>query len=213
MIKDLRASEKKIFAKLDSPYRIQDYLDSLKINFELKGDTCYSPRVVINKRVAHCIEAALLAAAAMIYHGRRASKPLLLDLRANQKDFDHVVCLFKQNGLWGAISKSNHSALRFREPIYKSVRELAMSYFHEYFNDTGEKTLREYSKPYSLGAYDHSWITADYDLWQIANEIDTIKHYKILPRNIKLRKADKMELRAGKLTEWQIPKRNLLKYK
>ncbi len=210
----LSSQERQTFQKLKTPNQIQDFLDSLHINFEEKVETCSSPRTVLKRKSAHCIEAALLAAAVIIFHKQ---KPLLLDLKANSHDFDHVVCLFKQNGLWGAISKSNHAALRFREPVYKTVRELAMSYFHEYINDKGEKTLISFSKPYSLASYDSNWVTADYDLWQIANEIDQIKHTDIIPKKNrqkhKLRKADKIEIEAGKLIEWKLPKHNLLKYK
>lgn len=144
-------SEIKIFTKLDSPEKIQDFLESIKINFEEKGDTCYSPRMVIRNQKAHCMEGALFAAAALEFHGAR---PLVLDLRSIHKDFDHVVAPFRQFGCWGAISKTNHPVLRYREPVYKTSRELAMSYFHEYFMDNGKKTLREYSEPFDLKYFD-----------------------------------------------------------
>lgn len=199
MLKELTPSERKVFRKLKSPHRIQDYLDELAINFEEKGDTCSSPRVVMQRKSAHCIEAALFAAAVMISHGK---KPYLLDLKANDRDYDHVVCLFSQNGRIGAFSKSNHFSLRYREPVYSTVKELVMSYFHEYFNDAGEKTLRSYSRPQSLKKYGIAWITEEEDLWQIANELDEIKHYGIVPPGLRLRKADKFEKLAGNLVEW-----------
>ena len=190
----------KILKKLNTPQKIQAYLDTLKINFEEKGDTCSSPALVIKRKSAHCIEAALLGAAAMLYHGQ---KPLLLDLKANSKDFDHVVLLFKRGKLWGAISKSNHAALRYREPVYKSVRELAMSFFHEYLTPKGDKSLRSYSIPFSLTKYGKNWITENDDLWDIANDLDDVKHYRIVPKGLKLRRADAIEARAGRITEWK----------
>src|SRR3989344_7563100 len=117
-----------VFKKLRTPQKIQDYLDALPINFEDSGETYRSPRRLLGAKEAHCLEGALFAAAVLAYHGQ---KPLLLDLRTTPRDEDHVVALFRQNGRWGAISKTNHAVLRYRDPVYKDVRELAMSYFHE----------------------------------------------------------------------------------
>jgi hypothetical protein len=125
--------ELKIFKKLDNPKKIQDFLEKIPVNFR---KTLRSPMMVLRKNNAHCLEGALLAASVLAFHGE---KPLLLDLRANDRDFDHVVALFKRNNCWGAISKTNHAVLRYREPVYKNIRELAMSYFHEYFDDNGKK--------------------------------------------------------------------------
>ena len=138
---DYSISEIKLFKKLNSPRKIQDYLNSLKINFEKNGETCMSPRFVVKTKKAHCMEGAMFAAAALEFHGRR---PLLLDLRSVKRpyDYDHVIAVFKQDGFFGAISKTNHSVLRYREPIYKSIRELVMSFFHEYYLENGKKTLR-----------------------------------------------------------------------
>ncbi|MBX4205466.1 MAG: hypothetical protein KW788_04800 [Candidatus Doudnabacteria bacterium] len=176
-------------------------MNSLPANKELKGETCMSPRMVLQKKTAHCAEGALLAAAIFMYHGR---KPYLLDLRSTKHDQDHVVALFKENGHWGAVSKTNHAVLRFREPVYRTVRELAMSYFHEYFLDNGHKTLREFSRPFNLAAYDESWITADFDLWSIMDDLDASPHFPIvsLPMLKKLRRADKIEIQAGLIKEW-----------
>ncbi|HET8948175.1 MAG TPA: hypothetical protein VFQ07_14450, partial [Candidatus Polarisedimenticolia bacterium] len=130
---DLTADERRLFRRLRTPAAIQDYLDRIPTNFETHGQTCRSPRGVVRAGVAHCLEAALLAAAAFWFHGR---PPLLLDLKARRDDFDHVVAPFLERGRWGAISKTNHAVLRWRDPVYASVRELAMSYFHEYFKDS-----------------------------------------------------------------------------
>jgi hypothetical protein len=199
-----------IVKKLSNPGKIQDYLDSLAINFEKSGDTCSSPRVVMKRKSAHCIEAALLAAAAMIYHGQQ---PFLLDLKANDRDYDHVVCLFQRNGLWGALSKSNHAQLRYREPVYASPRELAMSFFHEYINSKAEKTLRSYSRPVSMKKYGTEWMASEDDLWQIANELDEVKHYRIVPKNLKLRKVSGIENHVGNIVEWSDHTGKMLKYK
>ncbi len=196
-------TEIKVLNKLNTPQKIQDYLNKLPINFEEDGGTARSPRQVLKLRKAHCIEGALLAAVALWYHGQ---KPLLLDLVTTKNDDDHVVALFKQNGCWGAISKTNHAVLRYREPIYKTVRELAMSYFHEYFKDTGQKTLRKFSRPYDLSKIKNKdWLTSREDLWEINNALDDYFHYNILtPKQIKnLRPAEKIEVEAGKLVEWR----------
>ena len=195
--------EIKLFKKLGSPKKIQDYLNTLKINFEQKGDTCYSPRFVIKNKKAHCMEGAMFAAAALEFHGH---KPLVLDLRSQTHDFDHVVAVFKQFGNWGAISKTNHAVLRYREPVYETIRELAMSYFHEYFDKKGRKTLREYSRPFDLSHFDKfQWRTTEKNLFAIPDYLDEIKHFDILSsKQIKnLRHADKIEIKAGELVEWQ----------
>ena len=189
--------------KLSTPKKIQDFLDSIPFNFEEKGDTYMSPKRVLKEGRAHCIEGAMLAAAALWLHGE---KPLLLDLKAYPGDMDHVVALFKQNGYWGAISKTNHAVLRFRDPIYKTIRELVFSYFHEYFlNTTGKKTLRGYSKPLSLKRFGTKWITADEDLWIIADALDEAPHFPFIPeKNQKMiRLATKVERKAGSIIEWK----------
>ncbi len=195
-----------LFAKLDTPEKIQDFLDSLKINFEPGGDTSRSPLTVLCRREAHCIEGALLAAAALWYHGE---PPLLMDLKVQKGrgDHDHVVALFRRGGLWGALSKTNHAVLRFRDPIYRTPRELAMSFFHEYFLDDGTKTLRSYSRPFSLLRFGSAWLTAERDLWEINNALDRSPHFAIAPQRAlaRLRLAHPLERRAGKLTEWKRP--------
>lgn len=197
------SNELKILNQLNSPQKIQTFLNKLPINFEEKGDTAMSPREVLKKKKAHCMEGALLAATALWYHGK---KPLLLDLVTTKDDDDHVVALFKQNGRWGAISKTNHAVLRYREPIYKTVRELAMSYFHEYFKNNGKKTLRKFSAPFDISKIkDRSWLTSGEDLWEINNLLEASKHFSILSQSQirKLRKAEPIEIEAGKILEWK----------
>jgi hypothetical protein len=198
----LSSEEERLFKTLSSPSKIQDFLNTIPYNFELGGQTCMSPRSVLQNKRAHCLEGAYLAAAILWYHG---ASPLLLDLRSTKDDFDHVVTLFKKNGYWGAISKTNHAVLRYREPIYKTIRELALSYFHEYFlNSNGRKTLREYSRPFSLKKFGYSWITTADNLWDIGAALDDSPHEEVLPKGLTekmLRPADTIEIKAGTLVE------------
>lgn len=200
----LNKKELKTLKALKTPRKIQDFLDKIPINFEEDGkDTCMSPRVVLRKWKAHCIEGAILAAITLRLNG---DKPLLVDLTATKKDFDHVICVFKRNGYWGAISKTNHAVLRYREPIYKSIRELVMSFFHEYFNDNGKKNLRSYTNPVDLSRFDHlNWATSEENLWFIDDYLGKVKHFPILTKSqiAGLRRADKPEIEAGKIVEWK----------
>jgi hypothetical protein len=197
----LTAKEIKIFKRLDTPAKIQDFINSLPPNFEKNGETCSSPRVTLARGTAHCLEGAYLAAAILWLHGQA---PLLLDLKSSKKDFDHVVALFKYAGRWGAISKTNHAVLRYREPVYKTVRELALSYFHEYFTDDGKKTLQSFSKPFTLKKFGDSWITNEDDLWDIGASLDDSPHIEIAHKSVlkNLRKADVIEIQAGKIVEY-----------
>jgi hypothetical protein len=194
--------EFKALDKLNTPRKIQDFLDTLPINFETKGATCRSPLLTLRHREAHCMEGALLAAAALWRHGER---PLLLDLRTVMRDFDHVAALFRVGGRWGAITKTNHAVLRYRDPVFRDVRELAMSYFNEYFMDDGVKTLRSYSAPFSLLPYDDAWLTAEKSVRHIADDLDVSPHRDILTRAAarRLRAADPIEIEVGKVTEWR----------
>ncbi len=201
-IVDFSPSEKQILGKLNSPVRIQNFLNSFPYHLNKRNQTLSSPRVVLREQRANCIEGALLAATALWYHGHR---PLLLDLVSDKSDLDHVVVLFRKDAYWGALSKTNHVVLRYREPVYKSVRELCMSYFHEYFLDNGKKTLRSFSEPFDLSQLsDTSWITSTDNLWEIAEQLDDSPHHQILSPTQRrgLRLADKIERDAGKLTEW-----------
>jgi hypothetical protein len=163
---NLTAQELKQLKQLSTPAKIQDFLNTLPFNFELDGDTCQSPRQVLQSGTAHCLEGAMLAALALRLQGH---KPLLMDLKSiNGIDDDHVVALFKLRGRWGGITKTNHAVLRYREPVYLSLRELAMSFFHEYFLHSGRKTMRSYSTAFDLSKFDRrGWITSDEDVFYI----------------------------------------------
>src|SRR3954465_6787047 len=151
MLKGFEARERKVFRRLNSPAKIQGFLDEeIAYNQEPRGDTCYSPRRVLRERIAHCMEGALVGALALRQLGYPA---LLLDLEA-VRDSDHVLAVYRIYGRWGAIAKSDYAGLRSREPVYATIRELAMSYFDHYYNPAGEKTLRAYSKPVNLARFD-----------------------------------------------------------
>ena len=194
--------EIKLLRRLNTPAKIQDYLNTLPFNFEKKGETCMSPREVMKNKKAHCMEGAMFSATVLEFHGH---KPLLLDLRSENPDDDHVIAVFKQFGCFGAISKTNHAVLRYREPIYKTIRQLVLSYFHEYFLHTGRKTLREYSEPFDLSKLKINWRTNQKNLFEIPKLLDIYKHHQILSaKQIKnLRKADKIEIEAGKIVEYK----------
>lgn len=202
----LTAGELKILERLDSPRKIQDFLEQFTFNFEREGDTCLSPRRVLAERRAHCIEGAMLAALALRIHGH---KPLVLDLTAAPTDFDHVIAVFRQHGHWGAVSKTNHAVLRYREPVYATIRELVMSYFHEYTDDFGNKTLRSYSRPVDLSRFDaKGWMTSDDDVWYVAEHLADIPHIPLLSRGqiATLRKTDKLEQDIGNIVQWKKPR-------
>lgn len=199
----LTAQERHLFERLDTPQKVQDYLDTLPLNFERKEETYMSPRRMLREKTAHCFEGALFAAAVLAYHGQ---KPLLLDLQAALGDDDHVVTLYRQSGRWGAISKTNHAILRYRDPVYESVRELAMSFFHEYYDDLGRKTMRAFSAPFDLSKYrPEQWVTIEHDLVWLVNALDASRHFPIAPKkNVRLlRKASKTERRTLKTREWK----------
>jgi hypothetical protein len=176
----LTRAETGVFRRLNTPEKIQDFLTGIPINFEPQGDTCQS--------------------AALLLHGQPA---LLMDFQAHGDD-DHVLALFRLGKHWGAISKSNSIWLRWRDPVYASPRELAMSYFHEYVNEK-HKTLRRISKPFDIGRYDPGyWLTSQENCWAMAQEIDASPHVDLISkaqaRRLKLR--DSLETRAGDFKEF-----------
>jgi hypothetical protein len=193
--------ELKTLKRLTTPFRIQRFLDEeIGYNLEPKGATCYSPRLVLRNGVAHCMEGAMFAAAALRMLGY---PPLLLDMEA-VRDSDHVLAVYRIDGRWGAVAKSNYSGLRSREPVYRNIRELAMSYFEDYYNPKGEKTLRTYSRPISLVRFDRmdhgaGWMAADREVWEIPNYLCEISHTPMLTRAVerRLSRMDKRLLAAG----------------
>lgn len=192
----------RILSRLNTPQKIQDFLDSLPINLEKKGETCMSPSRVLREKRAHCIEGAMLAATALWLQGE---KPLIMSLKVSRGDYDHIVAIYKKNGHWGAISKTNHSVLRFRDPVYRTLRELALSYFHEYFLiSNGKKTMRGYSRPINMKRFGKNWVKAEDDLWDIGNAIFNSPHIRVVPKKNEkhIRMAHPLERRAASLKEW-----------
>lgn len=196
----LTGVETAVFRRLNTPEKIQDFLTGIPINFEPQGDTCQSARMALQNNSCHCIEAAFIAAAALLLHGQPA---LLMDFQAHGDD-DHVLALFRLGKHWGAISKSNSIWLRWRDPVYASPRELAMSYFHEYVNEK-HKTLRRVSKPFDIGRYDPGyWLTSQENCWAMAQEIDASPHVDLISKAQarKLKFRDSHEVRADTLKEF-----------
>ena len=172
--------------RLTTPAKIQRFLDDeIGYNQEPKGATCYSPSMVLRQRVAHCMEGALLAAMAL---RRLGYPPLLVDLEA-VRDSDHVLAVYRAHGRWGAVAKSDYAGLRSREPVYATIRELAMSYFEHYYNAAGEKTLRAYSRPVNLARFDRKleWMTTLDEVWDIPAHLCVIPHTRILTRPMERR--------------------------
>ena len=182
--------------RLTPAWRIQRFLDDL--DYDLAGAACRSPRRVLRERTVQCLDGALFAAAALRLQGQR---PLIMDLEAVRDD-DHVVAVYQQHGHWGAIARSNFSGLRFREPVFRTLRELALSYFESYFNLGREKTLRRYSVPVDLSRFDASqWMTAEGDLWEVGTHLVHIRHFTLLTPAMErdLGPVDRRLFEAGKV--------------
>jgi len=180
--------------RLSPPWRIQRFLDDL--SYDVAGVGCRSPRRVLREHTVQCMDGALFGAAALRLQGHR---PLILDLEGEQ-DTDHVLAVFRQHGCWGAIARSNYSGLRFREPVYRTIRDLVLSYVESYFNLRREKTLRRYSRPVSLARFDRrGWMTAEEDLWYVAEYLVGIRHYRLLSPRVQtsLATVDRRMFGAG----------------
>lgn len=198
------SKEYAFLCKLNTPQKVQDFLDTLPMNHEEGGETCMSPALVLREKKAHCFEGALLAAVCLMLQGR---KPLIMNLKVKETDVDHIVTLFSENGFIGCISKTNHVVLRYRDPVYRSVRELAMSYFHEYFLVTnGTKTLLGYTSPINLKRFGERWITTDEDLRDIAERIYDAPIHAVVPASHTrlLRRASPFEQKIAGIPEWEL---------
>ena len=180
--------------RLRPAWRIQRFLDAT--DYDVEGEGCRSPRRVLRERKAQCMDGALFAAAALRLQGH---PPLLVDLEGVW-DTDHVLAVFRGEGGWGALARSNFSGLRFREPIHRTIRDLVATYFESYFNLRRQKTLRRYSRPLSLRRFDaRGWMTAEEDLWDIPDYLAGIRHYPLLtPRQERaLGTVDRRTFEAG----------------
>jgi hypothetical protein len=178
---------------LKTPTRIQRFIDALEYQY---ADTAWSPQRALRERKGHCLEGALLAAAALRLNGH---PPLLMDLEG-ERDDDHVVAIYREHGLWGSIAKSNFAGLRFRAPIYRTLRELALSYFEHYYNLRGERTLRTYSRAVDLARLDsRQWMTSEEDVWCVADLLISARHYPLIPGKVAraLPRLDRRSFEAG----------------
>jgi hypothetical protein len=193
-----------LLRRLDTPRKVQDFIDYGLAYNDSRPNTCWSPLEVLKRGAAHCIEGAMLAAAAFLYHGRR---PLLLDLRANPRDDDHVIAPFVQHGRWGAVAQSHFCGLRYREPVYASFAELARSYFEFYYNGRGEKTLREFSEPLDAAALKPDWLYSDKNVFFVSRRLDAQRHHRIVGcrQEGELRRADSLLLQAELLGGSRLP--------
>lgn len=195
--------EYRVLSKLNTPEKIQTFLEGIPFNHEKGGETCMSVARVITHNKAHCMEGAFLACACLILAGR---KPTIVSLKVSKPDVDHIIIIFKENGYFGALSKTNHPVLRYRDPVYRSIRELVMSYFHEYFlYSNGKKTLLGYTRPINLNRFGTKWLTAENDLWDIAEHIYDTPIISIVPKeNVhSIRNATLFEQKTLKVQEWK----------
>lgn len=189
----LSAGDLRTLRALKTPAQIQKFVDAIEYRY---ADTAGSPARVLRERKGHCLEGALIAAAALRVNGH---PPLIMDLEAVRDD-DHVVALYRERGLWGGIAKSNFAGLRFRAPIYRTLRELALSYFEHYYNLRGERTLRSYSVPVNLARLDSlHWITAEDDVWSVPELLIAARHYALFPDKVAraLPRLDRRSFEAG----------------
>jgi hypothetical protein len=189
----LSAGDLRTLRALKTPARIQKFVDAIEYQY---ADTAGSPARVLRERKGHCLEGALIAAAALRVNGH---PPLVMDLEAVRDD-DHVVALYRERGLWGGIAKSNFAGLRFRAPIYRTLRELALSYFEHYYNLRGERTLRSYSMPVNLARLDSQhWMTDEEDVWCVPELLIAARHYTLFPDKVAraLPRLDRRSFEAG----------------
>jgi hypothetical protein len=192
----LTPREATFLRRLRPAWRIQQFLDELE--YDVRGEGCRSPRRLLRERRAQCMDGALFAAAALRLQGH---PPLLVDLEGVW-DSDHVLAVFREDGCWGALARSNYSGLRYREPIHRTIRDLALSYVEAYFNLRRQKTLRRYSRPVDLSRFDpRGWMTAEEDLWYIPDYLVEVRHYRLLTpaQEKRLGPVDRRTFEAGKV--------------
>jgi hypothetical protein len=190
----LSAKDARTLRSLNTPAKIQKFIDGLTYQY---ADTAGSPQRVLRERAGHCLEGALIAAAAFRINGR---PPLVMDLEGVRDD-DHVVALYRERGLWGAVAKSNYAGLRFRAPVYRTLRELAMSYFEHYYNLRGERTLRAYSAAVNLARLDRKhWMTSEEEVWCVPEALIAARHFELFPDKVarELPRLDRRSFEAGR---------------
>lgn len=201
----LTRAEFAMLNRLRTPQKIQAFLDSIPANHELHGETVQSVRQVLLHRCAHCIEGAFVAACALWMHGEA---PLIMHLDCESTDYPHVITLFRRRGAWGAISKTNGIGLRFRDPVYRSLRELAISYFHEYSDKRGRRTLRSYSVPFDLRRLAPSlWVTSIGPCEEAQDRIVELRHYPLISTAQKrfISRLGPFERKMAKIVQYPKP--------
>jgi len=201
----LTRAEFAILRRLDTPQKIQLFVNAIPANHEIGGETILSVRQVLRQRRAHCIEGAFVAACALWIHGQ---PPLVMYMDCDASDYPHVLALFRRGRHWGAISKHNGAQLRYRDPVYRSLREVAMSYFHEYFNKLGRKTLRSYSGAFDLRRIDPKlWVTSEEACQEANDRLTRLRGYSLVSsRQARLLSCrDAFERQAAKMVEYPKP--------
>ena len=190
----LSPAERTLVRSISSPVKIQHFLDSLAYSTE---SSYRAPLTVLRDRVAHCYDGAVFAAAALAWNGE---SPLIVNLFPNSRDDEHLVALFRRNGCWGAVGQSNFVGLRYREPIHRTLRELMISYFEQYYNVAGEKTLRTYTRPLNLRKFDRvRWMTDAPGMDLIADHLESMPQIRLLTPAMArtLAKVDPLSYAAG----------------
>jgi len=203
----LTRAEYAMLARLRTPQSIQAFVNAIPANHEQDGETILSVREVLRQQRAHCIEGAFVAACALWVQGE---PPLLLHLDCDPCDWPHVLALYRRAGCYGAISKSNGPLLRFRDPVYRTLRELALSYFHEYSDKEGHKTLRSYSRVFDLRRMPPAaWVTRMAECREVHDRLADLRHHPLISRRQArlLAPRDRMERAAGLLAEHPRPPR------
>jgi hypothetical protein len=198
----ISSGEFALLARLSTPQKIQEFLNAIPANHELGGETILSVREVLRQRRAHCIEGAFVAACALWVHG---DPPLVMHMDCARSDYPHVVALFRRGGAWGAISKTNGAVLRFRDPVYRSLRELAMSYFHEYSDKHGRKTLRSHTAAFDLRRIDAAlWVTRESACGEVNDRLASLRHYPLISAQQQrlLSPRDAFEREVAKVVEY-----------
>jgi len=198
----LTRGEFALLDRLSTPQKIQAFLNAIPANHELGGETILSVREVLRQRRAHCIEGAFVAACALWVHGE---PPLVMHMDCAASDFPHVVALYRRGGAWGALSKTNGAVLRFRDPVYRSLRELAMSYFHEYSDRRGRKSLRSHSAAFDLRRVDPAlWVTCASACTEVNDRLAALRHYPLISpaQQRLLSPRDAFERKVAKVVEY-----------
>jgi hypothetical protein len=193
-------------ARLDTPQKVQAFVNRIPANHERGGETLLSAREVLRQRRAHCLEGAFVAACALWIHGR---PPLVVHLDCDLSDYPHCIAVFRQGRFWGAISKTNGAVLRHRDPVYRTLRELALSYFHEYCDRKGRHTLRSYSGAFDMRRVDTDlWVTSTASCWDAHERLVGLRHYPLVSARqvARLSRRDPFESRVSKFLQYPKPK-------